>query len=93
MIALEFIILILIMILSYVLGYYLTEVIHLPNYSSLFDFKAFVCRKCLSFHICWISETIASLLFHNYVMLVIGILLSIGLFVGLYQDEKSRFIE
>lgn len=91
--AFQFAILIAIILFSYTIGWLFTIKIHLPKYSSFFDFKAFSCQKCMTTHINWILSTFISLLLHAYCMLGVGIFLSGGLFLLLYWDEKERFIE
>lgn len=91
--AIQFLILVGSTLLSYVLGWLLTEKYRIADINTLFQFKAFECRKCLSFHICWVLNTFLSLCFNNYVMLVFGIIFAIFLYLGLYFDEKSRFID
>lgn len=78
-------------IIAYVLGYYLTEVYNISKFK-LFDFEAFKCRQCLSFHIAWVLSSSFSLLLGDWVMLVIGIVFSFMLFLGLKIDQKRKTI-
>lgn len=90
MITIKFIILLICTFLGYVLGYVFTETKYDLQRFKIFDFEAFKCRKCLSFHISWVLCTIASTLFEDWIMFCIGILFSIMLFIGLRIDEKLR---
>lgn len=90
MIAIKFIILVICVLVAYTLGYIFTETkCDLQRYP-LFDFEAFKCRKCLSFHISWVLSTFISLLFGDFIMLVLGIIFAAFLFLGLHLDEKKR---
>lgn len=90
MLAIKFIILVICVLVAYTLGYIFTETkFDLQRYQ-LFDFQAFICRKCLSFHISWVLSTFISLLFVDFIMLVLGIIFAAFLFLGLHIDEKKR---
>lgn len=90
MITIKFIILLICVFLGYVLGYIFTETkFDLQRYE-IFDFEAFKCRKCLSFHVSWVLTTIASTLFNDWIMFAVGIFFSFMLFLGLKIDEKLR---
>lgn len=91
--ALQFAILIGIVLFSYTISWIFTVKLYLPNYSSFFLFKAFCCQKCMATHVNWILSTFVSLLLHAYCMLGVGLFLSGGLFLLLYWDEKERFVE
>lgn len=90
MIAIKFIILVICVLVAYTLGYIFTETKYDLQRYPLFDFEAFKCRKCLSFHISWVLSTFISLLFGDLIMLVLGIIFAAFLFLGLHLDEKKR---
>lgn len=90
MIAIKFIILVICVLVAYTLGYIFTETKYDLQRYPLFDFEAFKCRKCLSFHISWVLSTFISLLFGDLIMLVLGIIFAAFLFLGLHIDEKKR---
>lgn len=90
MIAIKFIILVICVLVAYTLGYIFTETKYDLQKYQLFDFEAFKCRKCLSFHISWVLSTFISLLFGDFIMLVLGIIFAAFLFLGLHLDEKKR---
>lgn len=90
MIAIKFIILVICVLVAYTLGYIFTETKYDLQRYPLFDFEAFICRKCLSFHISWVLSTFISLLFGDFIMLVLGIIFAAFLFLGLHLDEKKR---
>lgn len=90
MITIKFIILIICVFLGYVLGYIFTETKYDLAKYPIFDFEAFKCRKCLSFHISWVLSTIFSTLFNDWIMLGIGIIFAFILFLGLKIDENRR---
>ena len=78
-------------IIAYVLGYYLTEYYNIGKFK-LFDFEAFKCRQCLSFHIAWVLSSSASLLLGDWVMFAVGIVFAFALFFGLKIDQKRKTI-
>ena len=90
MLAIKFLILVLCVFVAYTLGYSFTETKYDLQKYPLFDFQAFKCRKCLSFHICWVLTTLISLLFCDFIMLGFGLIFAIFLFLGLHIDEKKR---
>ena len=90
MIAIKFLILVLCVFVAYTLGYIFTETKYDLQRYKLFDFQGFKCRKCLSFHICWVLTTFISLLFVDFVMLGFGLIFAAFLFLGLHIDEKNR---
>ena len=88
--AIKFIILIGLVLLAYVLGYIFTETkLDLAQWR-LFQFKAFECRPCLSFHICWVLTTFVSLIYMDWIMLIVGISFAFVLFIGLKIDQKNK---
>ena len=92
MLAFKFILLVISVLIGYSLGYLLTESKYrLPN-NGLFNFKAFQCRKCLSFHISWVVSTTISLLFVDWYMLIIGVVFAFMLFIGLMIDQKNKTV-
>ena len=93
MLAIKFILLVISVFIGYTLGYAFTETkIRLAKWK-MFQFKAFECRQCLSFHIAWVSSTIISLLFGDWIMLLIGIGFAFMLFVGLKIDQKNKTVK
>ena len=93
MIAFKFILLVFSVLFGYALGYALTETKYRLARYPLFQFQAFECRKCLSTHIAWVTSTFLSLLFNDWIMLIIGLIFAAGLFTGLYVDEKNKTIK
>lgn len=92
MLTIKFVLLVLAIDFGYFLGYLFTETkFRLAKYD-IFKFKAFECRKCLSFHIAWVSSTFFSLLFEDWIMLLIGLFFAGMLYLGLYIDEKQRTV-
>lgn len=90
--AIKFIILVGLTLLAYTLGYIFTETkLDLAKWR-LFQFKAFECRPCLSFHICWVLTTFVSLIYMDWIMLIVGIAFAFGLFIGLKIDQKNKTI-
>lgn len=92
MLAIKFIILVLCVFLGYFGGYLFTEVWNIGKYK-VFDFKAFQCRPCLSFHISWVSSTFMALLLTDAVMIPIGIAFAFALWVGLKIDQKNKTVK
>ena len=92
MLAIKFILLVISVLIGYTLGYVFTETkLRLAKWK-LFQFEAFQCRQCLSFHIAWVTSTIISLLFADWTMLFIGIGFAFMLFIGLKIDQKRKTI-
>lgn len=87
----QFILLILTTIISFILGYYLTETKYDISKYKLFNMKPFNCRKCLTFHITWVLNTILALLFNSLYMGVFGVICAIGNFVAIELDDKDKF--
>lgn len=92
MLAIKFILLLLSVFMGYFLGYFLTETKYRLARFSVFQMTVWECRKCLSTHIAWVSSTLISLIFGDWVMLIIGLMFAGGLFLGLYLDEKHKTI-
>ena len=93
MIAFKFILLVFSVLFGYALGYVLTETKYRLARYPLFQFQAFECRKCLSTHIAWVTSTFISLLFGDWLMLIVGLVFASALFTGLYIDERNRTIK
>ena len=92
MMAVKFLLLVTSVFIGYIFGYIFTETKYsLSNYR-MFDFEAFKCRQCLSFHITWVTSTFISLLFEDWIMLSIGVVFAFILFIGLKIDQKNRTI-
>lgn len=80
-------------LIGYFLGYLLTEKYDIANKWKILDFEGFKCRQCLSFHIAWVTSTTISLLFNDWIMLIIGIIFAFALFAGLKIDQKNKTIK
>lgn len=89
-VAIEFILLVLSVFIGYVFGYVFTETKYNLSKYKLFQFKAFECRPCLSFHISWVVSTFISLLFSDIIMLIFGIIFAFIMWIGLKVDQKSK---
>lgn len=92
MLAIMFLILVISTLVGYTLGYMFTETKYRLARYPLFQFKAFECRKCLSFHITWVLATFFSALFYSWEMFITGLFFATMLFIGLKIDEKNRTI-
>mgnify|MGYP006874652637 CR=1 FL=1 len=93
MMAIKFSLLIFSVILGYTLGYIFTETKYRLARFEIFKFQGFECRKCLSTHIAWVTSTFISLLFGDWLMLIIGLIFAGALFTGLYIDERNKTIK
>ena len=93
MLAIKFVLLVISVFIGYTLGYIFTETRYRLAQFDFFRFEAFECRKCLSTHIAWVTSTFISLLFGDWLMLIIGLIFAGGLFLGLYLDEKNKTIK
>ena len=94
MLTIKFLILVACVLIGYTLGFIFTEgeELRLSKYR-LFQFEAFECRQCLSFHITWVLTTLCSTLFSDWLMFIIGLFFAAMLFTGLYIDEKNKTIK
>ena len=79
-------------LLGYFLGYFLTETKYRLSRFRVFQFKAFECRPCLSFHLAWIAATFVALSFTDWIMLIVGVIFAFALFAGLKIDQKNKTI-
>lgn len=93
MLLLKFIVLVFCVFLGYFLGYLFTETRYRIARFKVFDFEAFRCRQCLSFHISWVLSSMMSMLFEDWVMLGVGVAFSFALYLGLKIDQKRKTIE
>lgn len=93
LLVIKFIILIAIILFAYTMGWLFTIKYRIAEINTFFQFKAFECQKCLTFHISWILTCIISLCFMDFWMLGWGIFLCFGFFFLMYLDEKERFVE
>lgn len=91
--AIKFILLVISIFIGYTLGWYLTERYRLADKHPLFQFEAFECRQCLSFHIAWVTSTIISLLFGDWIMLIVGIIMALIMYLGIRIDTKNKTIK
>lgn len=93
MLAIKFLLLVVSVLLGYFLGYFLTETKYRLARYDVFRMMVWECRKCLSFHIAWVTSTFISLLFSDWIMFTIGLFFAIMLHIGLRIDEKSKTIK
>ena len=91
--AIKFLLLLMSVFLGYFLGYFLTETKYRLARFDVFQMTVWECRKCLSTHIAWVTSTFISLLFGDWLMLIIGLIFAAALFTGLYIDEKNKTIK
>jgi hypothetical protein len=93
MLAIKFILLVFSVFLGYFLGYFFTETKYRLAKYDVFRMMVWECRKCLSFHIAWVTSTFISLLFSDWIMFTIGLFFAIMLHIGLRIDEKNKTIK
>ena len=91
MLAIKFLILVLCVFFGYFGGYFFTEVWNIGKYK-IFDFEAFQCRQCLSFHISWVTSTFMALLLMDLWMIPVGIIFALFLWLGLRIDQNKKTI-
>lgn len=94
MIALKFLLLVVCVLMGYTLGFIFTEDedFRLSKHR-LFQFEAFECRQCLSFHITWVLTTLSAALFEDWYMFGVGLFFAFMLYVGLRIDQKRKTIK
>ena len=90
--AIKFLLLVFSVLFGYTMGYIFTETKYRLSRYPLFQFQGFECRKCLSTHIAWVTSTFISLLFGDWIMLIIGLVFAGFLFLGLYIDQKNNTV-
>ena len=93
MLAVKFILLVFSVLTGYGLGYFFTETKYSLSKWKIFQFEAFTCRQCLSFHISWVTSTFFALLFKDFKMLVIGVIFAFILWLGLKIDIKRKTVK
>lgn len=93
MLTVKFLLLIASVLIGYFLGYLLTETKYRLARLRAFQMIVWECRKCLSFHIAWVTSTAISLLFGDWIMMALGIVFAFMLFAGLRIDEKNKFVD
>lgn len=93
MLAIKFILLVISIFIGYTLGWYFTMEKRISDIHPLFEFQAFECRGCLSFHIAWLTSTVISLFFGDWVMLIIGIAMALIMYWGIKIDEKNKTVK
>ena len=86
---LKFCILIASVVLGYLGGLLFTEEFPLNKWR-IFQFKAFECRPCLSFHISWVTSTAVALLLGDWIMVAVGIFFALMLYWGIIVDIKEK---
>ena len=93
MLLIQFILAISVMLLSFALGYEMTEGgWQLTRLSPMFDMKPFTCRLCLSTHITWIAETCLALLFASWPLFAFGIACAAAVYYAIWHDTKEKTI-
>ena len=93
MLCLKFLILVIVVLFAYTVGYYAVDVYDLSSKHGLFKFTAFECRPCFTFHLSWVTSTAISLLFGDFVMLLIGIFFALMTYLGLKNDVENKTIK
>lgn len=93
MLCIKFLILVIVVLFAYTVGYYAVDVYDLSSKHGLFKFTAFECRPCFTFHVSWVTSTAISLLFGDFVMLFIGILFALMTYLGLKKDVENKTIK
>lgn len=93
MLAIKFIILVASVFIGYIFGYLFTETKYRLARFPIFQFEAFECRQCLSFHVSWVTSTLISLIFNDWFMLIIGLFFAFMLYLGLRIDQKKKTIK
>ena len=78
MLAIKFLLLVFSVLFGYTMGYIFTETKYRLSRYPFFQFQGFECRKCLSTHIAWVTSTFISLLFGDWIMLIIGLVFAGG---------------
>ena len=93
MLAIKFLLLLVSVFAGYFLGYFFTETKYRLSRYDVFKMTVWECRQCLSFHIAWVTSTFISLLFDDWIMLIVGVVFAFALFAGLKIDQKIKTIK
>ena len=86
----EFIILVGIVLVGYALGYVLTETRFRLSRWELFQFEAFTCRQCLTFHLIWVPSVAYALYEHSWQVGVVGVGFAFIVWAGLKIDQIRK---
>lgn len=94
MLTIKFLLLVACVLIGYTLGFIFTEDedFRLSKHR-LFQFEAFECRQCLSFHITWVLTTLSATLFEDWYMFIVGLFFAFMLYVGLRIDKNKKTIK
>ena len=86
----EFILLVFIVLGAYTLGWLLTETKYRLARWPLFQFEAFECRQCLTFHLIWAPSVAFGLYIGSWVVGLVGVLFAFIVWAGIKIDTKKR---
>ena len=86
----EFILLVFIVLVGYALGWLLTETRYRLSQFRLFQFEAFECRQCLTFHLIWVPSVAFGLYIGSWVVGLVGVLFGFIVWAGIKIDTKKR---
>lgn len=86
----NFLILVLIVLVGFTLGWLFTETKFRLSKWKLFQFEAFECRQCLTFHLIWVPSVTYGLWVHSWMTIAVGVLFAFIVWTGIKIDIKKR---
>ena len=90
MTVINFLILVLIVLIGFTLGWLLTETRFRLSQWRLFQFEAFECRQCLTFHLIWVPSVAYGLWVHSWMTIAVGVIFAFCVFFGIKLDIKKK---
>lgn len=86
----NFLILVLIVLVGFTLGWVLTETKFRLSKWRLFQFESFECRQCLTFHLIWVASVAYGLWENSWITIAVGVLFAFCVFFGIKIDQSKR---
>lgn len=86
----NFLVLVGIVLIGFTLGWLFTETRFRLSKWRLFQFEAFVCRQCLTFHLIWVPSVAYGLWVHSWMTILVGVIFSFIVWAGIKLDIKKR---
>lgn len=90
MTVINFLILVLIVLVGFTLGWVFTETKFRLSQWRLFQFEAFECRQCLTFHLIWVPSVAYGLWENSWMTILVGVIFAFIVWAGIKIDIKKR---
>lgn len=86
----NFLVLVGIVLIGFSLGWALTETKFRLSKWRLFQFEAFECRQCLTFHLIWVPSVAYGLWENSWMTIAVGVLFAFCVWAGIKIDQSKR---